>query len=88
MIGEEISWEDMHHRKYFLPKISCMENGEFKSVVSRSVNRTANPLIEHNLYAEGNMENISKTIPINIYKNLDVVKNIFIGAECSQDDIY
>jgi hypothetical protein len=25
---------------------------------------------------------------INISKNPDVVENVFIGAECSQDDIY
>jgi hypothetical protein len=37
--GVERSWEDMHHRSYFLPKISHVERGEFKSVVSRNVAR-------------------------------------------------
>jgi hypothetical protein len=46
-----------------------------------------NPLARHGVYAEGNMENISETIPINISKNPDIVENIFIGAECSQDEI-
>jgi hypothetical protein len=26
MTGVEISWEDMHHRSYFLLEIICMEN--------------------------------------------------------------
>jgi hypothetical protein len=33
------------------------------------------------------MENISETIPINISRTLDVVENIFIGADFSQDEI-
>jgi hypothetical protein len=64
-----------------------VENGEFKSTVSRSVDRTVNPLARHGVYAEGNMVNISEIIPINISRTPDVVENVFIGAECSQDEI-
>jgi hypothetical protein len=53
------SWEDMHHISYFLPEINHMENGKFKSFVSRSVDRKINPLVGNNVYAEGNMVNIS-----------------------------
>jgi hypothetical protein len=40
-----------------------MENGEFKSVVSRSVDRMVNPLVGHGFYVEGNMVNISESCP-------------------------
>jgi hypothetical protein len=87
MVGSERPWGDMHHRSYFLPELSRIENGEFKSTIVRSVDRTVNPLARHGVYAEGNMANISEMIPINISRNLDVVENVFIGAECSQDEI-
>jgi len=31
--------------------------------------------------------NISKLVPINISRTPDVVENVFIGAECSQEEI-
>ena len=39
------------------------------------------------MFAEGNMENISTTIPINISVNPDVVENIYIGANFSPEEI-
>jgi hypothetical protein len=44
MVGAERPWGDMHHRSYFLPELSCVESGEFKSTIVRSVDRTINPL--------------------------------------------
>jgi hypothetical protein len=44
MTGAERPWEDMHHRSYFLPEISHVENGEFKSTVSRSVDQDGKSL--------------------------------------------
>jgi hypothetical protein len=73
MVGAERPWGDMHQRSYFLPELSHVENGEFKSAIIRSVDRTVNPLARHGVYAEGNMANISETIPINISRNLDVM---------------
>ena len=46
-----------------------------------------NPLPRERMFAEGNIENISATIPINISVNLDVVENIHIGANCSPEEI-
>ena len=37
--------------------------------------------------ADGNMENISSTIPINISHNLGTIENVYIVAECSQAEI-
>jgi hypothetical protein len=48
------------------------------------VDHPLNPLETHGIYVEGNMENISETISINISKTLDVVENVFIGATILQ----
>ena len=37
--------------------------------------------------ADGNMANISSTIPINISRNPDTIENVYIGAECSHAKI-
>ena len=46
-----------------------------------------NPLPKEGIFVEGNMENISVTIPINIYANPNVVENVHIGANCSPKEI-
>ena len=46
-----------------------------------------NPLVIHEVYAEGNMETIAETIPINISKTPGIVKNVFVGDECSPREI-
>ena len=55
--------------------------------LSDDVDTPINPLPGEGMFAEGNMENISTTIPINIFVNLDVVENIHIGAKCSPEEI-
>ena len=37
--------------------------------------------------ADGNMANISSTIPINISRDLGRVENVYIGEECSHAEI-
>jgi hypothetical protein len=44
-------------------------------------------LATHEVYAEGNMETITETIPINISQNPGVVENVFIGADYSPEEI-
>jgi hypothetical protein len=46
-----------------------------------------NPLATHEVYAEGNMETITKIIPINISITHGVVQNVFVGADCSPEEI-
>jgi hypothetical protein len=46
-----------------------------------------NPLATHTFYAEGNMETIAETIPIDISKTPHVVENVFIGANRSPKEI-
>ena len=51
------------------------------------VDTPVNPLPREGMFSEGNMENISATIPINISINPDIVENIHIGANCSPKEI-
>jgi len=46
-----------------------------------------NPLVTHVVYAEGNMASIYEMIPINISKTPGVIENVFVGADCSPEEI-
>jgi hypothetical protein len=46
-----------------------------------------NPLSMHDVYIEGNMATIAETIPIDISKTPGVVDNIFVGADCTPEEI-
>jgi hypothetical protein len=46
-----------------------------------------NSLAIHKIYAEGNIESIAETIPINISKTPSIMENIFIGEDCSPKEI-
>jgi hypothetical protein len=59
-------WEDFHHRSYFLPDLSRIEVGEFTVTMMRDRSCPINPLATHEVYAKGNMETITETLPINI----------------------
>ena len=46
-----------------------------------------NPLPREGIFAEGNMENISTTIPINISANPNMVGNVHISVHYSPEEI-
>ena len=87
MSGRDKICEDIHHRSYFLPEISKIENQEFHVRLSEYVDTPINPFLREGIFAEGNMENIFTTIPINISMNPDVMETIYIGANCSLEEI-
>lgn len=41
----------------------------------------------HDACVEGNMANISQTIPINILSKPDIIENVFIRVDCSPEEI-
>ena len=45
------------------------------------------PLGTPSKFIEGNMANLSLTIPINISQTLGKIENVYIGADCSPDEI-
>jgi hypothetical protein len=44
-----------------------------------------NPLATHVVYAEGNMETIAETIPIDISRTPGIMENVFVRADCSPE---
>ena len=46
-----------------------------------------NPLAMHAVYIEGNMESIVEMIPIDISRTHGIMENVFIGANCSLEEI-
>jgi hypothetical protein len=80
-------WDDLHHRSYFLPELRRIEAGEFTLTMTGDKAFPINPLDTHVVYAEGNMETISQTTPIDISINLGVMENIFVGEDSSPEEI-
>jgi hypothetical protein len=80
-------WNDLHHRSYFLLELSRIKAGEFTLTMTRDRSCPINPLATHEVYAEGNMETIAKTILINISRTPGVMENFFVGADYSPKEI-
>ena len=64
-----------------------MDHEDFRAVLSQRVGSPMVPLSSPGPMADGNMANISSTIPINISRNPGTIENVYIGADCSQDQI-
>jgi hypothetical protein len=80
-------WDDLHHKSYFLPELRRKEAGEFTLTMNGDRSCPINPLAMHEVYAEGNLETITETIPINISRTPGIVENVFVGADCSPEEI-
>ena len=77
----------MHHRSSFLSKPDSLEVKHENFYLDDDMERYQCPIQTHNVLLEGNLEKISKTIPINISIKLGIVKNINIGANLSPKEI-
>jgi hypothetical protein len=87
MNGSDRPWDDMHHRSYFLPELARIEQDDFRSTLSEIVGHAVVPLDMHDIYVEGNMASISPTITIDISRIPGKVENVYIGADCSPEEI-
>jgi hypothetical protein len=87
MTGPDKPWEDLHHRSYFLPELHRIEAGEFTITMMGDQPCPINLLATQDIYAEGNMVTIAATIPINISQNPSIMENVFVGADCSPEEI-
>jgi hypothetical protein len=88
LTGPDKPWDDLHQRSYFLPELGRIEVGEFVLTMTGDRSCPINPLAMYAIYVEGNMETITKMIPINISRNPGVVENVFIRADCSPEEIH
>jgi hypothetical protein len=66
MNGLDRPWDDMHHRSYFLRDLVSIEEDDFRYNLSEMVGHIVVPLDTHGIYSEGNMENISPTVRVDI----------------------
>ena len=79
MSGVEPPWEELHHRSYFLPNIDRLECEEFRVVLSERFGSPMVPLSSPGSMADGNMENISPMIPINISRDPGRMRMSILG---------
>ena len=87
MSGVEPPWEELHHRSYFLPKLDHLEHEDFRDILSENIGSPVVPLSSPGQMDDGNMANLSLTIPINISRNPGKIENVYIGVDCSPDEI-
>ena len=87
MSSNENPWQDMHQRLYFLPKKNGIEVDNKGIIKPINIHWYTSSLATHEIYAKGDMYNISKTIPINISRKPSVIENVLIGAHCSLEEI-
>jgi hypothetical protein len=80
-------WDDLHHKYYFLSVLRRIEAGEFVLTMTGDRSCLINPLAVHIVYAKGNMETITETIPTNISRTLGIMENVFIEVDYSPEEI-
>ena len=78
---------DLHQRSYSLLNLDNMQGIEHDLNNSVGYGWYQIPISTHDVLAEGNMANSSKTIPINISKTPGVIENVLTGVDCSQEKI-
>jgi hypothetical protein len=88
LTGLNRPWDDIHHIPYLLLDLGRTEVGEFVLTMTGDRSCPINPLAMHTVYAKGNMENITKMIPIDISRNHGVMENVFVREDCSPEEIH
>jgi hypothetical protein len=86
-IMEDTPWDDGHHRSILFLEQHTLENYQWISTPSTVVVILTIPESTHDVFSEGNLSNISPTIPIDISIKPGIVENVHIGASCSPDEI-
>jgi hypothetical protein len=86
-VMEDTPWDDGHHRSILFLEKHTLENYQWISTPSTVVVISTVPATTHDVFAEGNLSNISPTIPIDISIKPGIVNNVHIGASCSFDEI-
>jgi hypothetical protein len=87
MTCTETPLNGMHHSSHFLPQLRRMEFGDKGIIVPVYFGWYVSPLSTHDVYVERNIENISKTILINISRKHSVIDNVLIRAKFSPKEI-
>jgi hypothetical protein len=86
-IMADMPWDDGHHRSILFLEQHTLENYQQISTPSTVVVITTIPGSTRDVFAEGNLSNISPTIPIDISIKPGIVENVHIEASCSPGEI-
>jgi hypothetical protein len=87
MSMEDTPWDDGHHHSILFVEPETIES--YQCILNSSTVITISPIPEstRDILYEGNLGNISPTIPIDISIKPAIVENIHIGASCFPDEI-
>jgi hypothetical protein len=80
-------WDDGHHHSILFLEQQTLENYQRISTPSIVVVITTVPESTRDVFAEGNLSNISPMIPIDISVKPGIVENVHIGTSCSPNKI-
>jgi hypothetical protein len=83
----EKPWDISHHRSSFIPTIDQLKRIDLELTIDKKFDWFKSPFLAQSIFVEGNLSNISTTIPINISSNPNVIENIMIGVDCSPQEI-
>jgi hypothetical protein len=86
-VMEDTPWDDGHHRSILFLEQHTIEGYQQISTPSTIVVISTIPKSTHDLFYEGNLSNLSPTIPLDISIKPRIVENVHIGASCSPNEI-
>jgi hypothetical protein len=86
-IMEDTPWDDGHHHSILFLEQQTLENYQRISTLSTVVVISTVSQTTQDVFAEGNLSNISPTMPIDISVKPGIVENVHIGASCSPAEI-
>jgi hypothetical protein len=86
-VMEYTPWDDGHHCFILFLEQHTIEN--YQQISTPLTVVVISTIFEstHNVFSEGNLRNISPTIPLDISIKPGIVKNFHIGASCSSDEV-
>ena len=87
MSMEDTPWDDGHHHSILFLEQHTLESYQRISTPWTVVVISSIPEFAHNVLYEGNLSNISPTIPLDISIKPGVFKNVHIRASCSTDEV-
>jgi hypothetical protein len=87
MSMEDTSWDDGHHHSILFLEQHTIENYQRISTLSTIVVISSAPESPHDVLYEGNLSNISPTIPLDISIKPGIIENVHIEASCPIDEV-
>jgi hypothetical protein len=84
---EDTPWNDGHHHSILFLEQHTIKSYQRISTPSTVVIISTIPESTHDVFFDGNLRNISPTIPLDISIKPAIFENVHIGASCSPDEI-